>query len=171
MRFRSGLCLMRGVRESGVFLFLSRGRNKQSAGENDGNRKSCRAYRSEATFFDGFYRLHRLFARNAAEEEREPAAGSGVAVGIERQNVAVIKIRVSPLERDREIAFTDTETMLLRHLSENKEITLQEFQELAHINKRKAEAILADFILVGTIILVQTSQNTVFRLVEDPENE
>jgi hypothetical protein len=24
---------------------------------------------------------------------------------------------------------------------------------------------------VGTIILVQTSQNTVFRLVEDPENE
>ena len=84
----------------------------------------------------------------------------------------LIKVwKAEKFSRPAKIAFTDTETLLLRHLSENKEITLQEFQELAHINKRKAEAILADFILVGTIILVQTSQNTVFRLVEDPENE
>ena len=84
----------------------------------------------------------------------------------------LIKVwKAEKFSRPAKIAFTDTETILLRHLSKNKEITLQEFQELAHINKRKAEAILADFILVGTIILVQTSQNTVFRLVEDPENE
>ena len=84
----------------------------------------------------------------------------------------LIKVwKADKFSRPAKIAFTDTETLLLRHLSENKEITLQEFQEMAHINKKKAEAILADFILVGTISLVQTSQNTVFRLVEDPENE
>jgi predicted HTH transcriptional regulator len=84
----------------------------------------------------------------------------------------LIKVwKADKFSRPAKIAFTDTETLLLRHLSENKEITLQEFQEMAHINKRKAEAILADFILVGTISLIQTSQNTVFRLVEDPENE
>ena len=84
----------------------------------------------------------------------------------------LIKVwKAEKFSRPAKIAFTDTEALLLRHLTENKEITLKEFRELAHINKRKAEAILADFILVGTIILVQTSQNTVFRLVEDPENE
>jgi len=38
---------------------------------------------------------------------------------------------------------------------------------LAHIGKRKAEAILADFILVGTILLIQTNQGTVFKLNEE----
>ena len=84
----------------------------------------------------------------------------------------LIKVwKADKFARPAKIAFTDTETLLLHHLSENKEITLREFQELAHINKRKAEAILADFILVGTISLVQTSQSTVFRLVEDPKSE
>ena len=84
----------------------------------------------------------------------------------------LIKVwKADKFARPAKIAFTDTETLLLHYLREHGEITLKEFQELAHISKRKAEAILADFILVGTIILVQTSQNTVFRLVEDPENE
>ncbi len=69
------------------------------------------------------------------------------------------------------IAFTETETLLLHFLSEHREITLQEFQQMAHINKRRAEAILADFIIVGAIELVQTSQNTVFRLSQSIENE
>ena len=84
----------------------------------------------------------------------------------------LIKVwKADKFARPAKIAFTDKETLLLHYLREHGEITLKEFQELAHISKRKAEAILADFILVGTIILVQTSQNTVFRLVEDPENE
>ena len=84
----------------------------------------------------------------------------------------LIKVwKADKFARPAKIAFTDTETLLLHYLREHGEITLKEFQELAHISKRKAEAILADFILVGTIILVQTSQNTVFRLVEDPESE
>ena len=86
-------------------------------------------------------------------------------------NVLIKVWKADKFARPAKIAFTDTETLLLHYLREHGEITLKEFQELAHISKRKAEAILADFILVGTIILVQTSQNTVFRLVEDPENE
>ena len=73
--------------------------------------------------------------------------------------------------RPAKIAFTDTEELLLRHLSENGEITLAEFQEIAHINKRRAEKILADFIIVGTIELIQTSKNTVFRLSEPEKPE
>ena len=86
-------------------------------------------------------------------------------------NVLIKVWKADKFARPAKIAFTDTETLLLHYLREHGEITLKEFQELAHISKRKAEAILADFILVGTIILVQTNQNTVFRLVEDPENE
>lgn len=84
----------------------------------------------------------------------------------------LIKVwKADKFARPAKIAFTEAETLLLHYLAENKEITLLEFQEMAHINKRRAEAILADFILVGTISIIQTSQNTVFRLVEDSENE
>ena len=69
------------------------------------------------------------------------------------------------------IAFTDTEEMLLHYLTEHGEITLKEFQEMAHINKRRAEKILADFIIVGTIELIQTSKSTVFRLTESEKTD
>ena len=86
-------------------------------------------------------------------------------------NVLIKVWKADKFARPAKIAFTDTETLLLHYLTDHDEITLREFQKLANISKRKAEAILADFILVGTIILVQTSQNTVFRLVEDPKSE
>ena len=83
----------------------------------------------------------------------------------------LIKVwKSTKFSKPAKIAFTETETLLLHFLSEHGEITLQKFQELAHINKRKAEAILADFVIVGTIELVQTSQNTVFRLLETENN-
>ena len=84
-------------------------------------------------------------------------------------NVLIKVWKSDRMARPAKIAFTDTEMLLLHHLSENKEITVSEFQHLAHISKRKAEAILADFVIVGTIELIQTSQNTVFRLVEEPK--
>jgi len=81
-------------------------------------------------------------------------------------NVLIKVWRSDKLARPAKITFTETEHMLLHHLSENETITLKEFQNLAHINRRKAEAILADFVIVGTIELVQTSQNTFFKLSE-----
>ena len=84
----------------------------------------------------------------------------------------LIKVwKAAKFSRPAKIAFTETETRLLHYLKEHDEITLREFQEMAHINKRKAEAILADFILVGTIEIVQTSQSTVFRLTDEAVTE
>ena len=84
----------------------------------------------------------------------------------------LIKVwKAEKFSRPAKIAFTETETQLLHYLSEHEQITLQEFQELAHINKRKAEAILADFIIVGTINLIQTSQHTFFRLSQPSKSE
>ena len=84
----------------------------------------------------------------------------------------LIKVwKSAKFSRPAKITFTETETQLLHYLTEHGKITLQDFQEMAHINKRKAEAILADFILVGTIEIVQTSQSTVFRLSDESDLE
>ena len=84
----------------------------------------------------------------------------------------LIKVwKAEKFSRPAKIAFTKTEEQLLRYLSEHEEITLQEFQQMTHINKRKAEAILADFIIVGTIDLIQTSQRTVFRLSQTSKTD
>ena len=87
-------------------------------------------------------------------------------------DTVLIKVwKADKMARPAKIAFTETETLLLRHLAQHDEISLQEFRELTHINKRKAEAILADFIIVGTIEIVQTSQNTLFRLSPAAKNQ
>ena len=84
-------------------------------------------------------------------------------------NILIKVWKSDKLAKSVKISFTETEMLLLHHLSENKAITLREFQKLAHISKRKAEAILADFVIVGTIKLVQSSQNTLFLLNEEIE--
>ena len=99
-----------------------------------------------------------------------------IFVRVKDENLVADSVLIKVWKSDKfakpaKISFTETETLLLHYLTEHEEITLQEFQEIAHINKRRAEAILADFILVGTIELVQTSQNTVFRLTQASEIE
>ena len=85
-------------------------------------------------------------------------------------NVLIKVWRSDKFAKPAKIAFTETEMLLLHYLSEHEAITLQEYQQLAHIGRRKAEAILADFVIVGTIKLIQTNQNTIFKLAEDPKN-
>ena len=99
-----------------------------------------------------------------------------IFVRVKDENLVADSVLIKVWKSDKfakpaKISFTETETLLLHYLTEHEEITLQEFQQIAHINKRRAEAILADFILVGTIELVQTSQNTVFRLTQSSEND
>lgn len=98
-----------------------------------------------------------------------------IFVRVKDENLVADNVLIKVWKSDKlaipaKITFTETETFLLHYLSEHEEITLQEFRQLAQINKRKAEAILADFIIVGTIEIVQTSQNTVFRLVQTPKS-
>ena len=84
----------------------------------------------------------------------------------------LIKVwKYDKFSRPAKIAFTEPETFLLHYLAEHGEISIAEFMQMANINKRKAEAILADFIIVGTIEIIQTSQNTVFRLSETTKSE
>lgn len=87
-------------------------------------------------------------------------------------NSVLLKVwKSDKFARPAKIKFTEAETALLHYLSENKEITLQDFMQLAHIGKRKAEAILADFILVDTIQIVQTNQGTTFSLMEETDRD
>lgn len=65
------------------------------------------------------------------------------------------------------ITFTEPEMALLRYLNEHDSITLDEFLQLTPIiNKRRAETILINFILIGTIQMSLTNHGTFFRLTE-----
>lgn len=67
------------------------------------------------------------------------------------------------------ITFTEPEMALLHYLSEHPSITLNEFLGLTPIiNKKRAESILINFILIGTIKMTMTNQGTFFQLA-DPE--
>ena len=99
-----------------------------------------------------------------------------IFVRVKDENLVADSVLIKVWKSDKfakpaKISFTETETQLLHYLTEHEEITLHEFQQIAHITKRRAEAILADFILVGTIELIQTNQNTVFRLTQSSEND
>ena len=57
---------------------------------------------------------------------------------------------------------------LLHYLSEHPSITLQEFLDITPIiNKKRAENILINFILIGTIKMNLTSQGTFFQLNDE----
>lgn len=65
------------------------------------------------------------------------------------------------------VSFTEPEMSLLGYLSEHPSITLDEFLELTPIiNKKRAETILINFILIGTIQMEMTSQGTFFHLTD-----
>ena len=73
-------------------------------------------------------------------------------------------------KRFTKICFTEPETALLHYLSEHPSITLNEFLQLTPIiNKKRAETILINFILIGTIKMTMTSQGTYFELAETEE--
>ena len=72
-------------------------------------------------------------------------------------------------KRFTKISFTEPEMALLHYLSEHSSITFDEFLELTPIiNKRRAENILINFILIGTIKMTMTSQGTYYQLA-NPE--
>ena len=71
--------------------------------------------------------------------------------------------------RFTKITFTEPEMALLHYLKEHDSITLDEFLQLTPIiNKRRAETILINFILIGTLQIKMTSHGTFFQLNEKP---
>lgn len=63
------------------------------------------------------------------------------------------------------INFTETEMCLLNLLDKNGNLTLREFQQNAGINRKVAERILIDFMLLGIIKLKQNVKESRFELV------
>jgi predicted HTH transcriptional regulator len=69
--------------------------------------------------------------------------------------------------RFTKITFTEPEMALLHYLNEHDSITLDEFLQLTPIiNKRRAETILINFILIGTIQMTLTNHGTFFQLTD-----
>lgn len=64
------------------------------------------------------------------------------------------------------ITFTEVEMLLLQHLNLEGSITLYDFMSLAGINRRTAEWLLVDFILLGLINMQQTERETRFYITQ-----
>lgn len=95
-----------------------------------------------------------------------------VFVRVKDENLVAdpILLKVWKYEKNKrftKITMTEPEITLLHYLSEHKSITLQEFLDLTPIiNKKRAENILINFILIGTITMKMTHQGTFFELTE-----
>lgn len=62
------------------------------------------------------------------------------------------------------IHYTEKEDQLLKYLEENGSITLSKLIKLTGLNKRKAETLLVDFLLLNIIEMVITETNTFYRI-------
>lgn len=65
------------------------------------------------------------------------------------------------------LSFTDKEQMLLNYLTDNKDITLDEYVEMSGLKRKKAENIIIDFLLAGTICMKTTNSGVFFSLSEE----
>ena len=131
-------------------------------------------YSTEEWEINGKTVLEVIIPKDKTDKHKAPDSQGNykIFVRVKDENLVADSVLLKVWKSDKfarpaKIKFTEPETALLHYLSENEEITLQDFMQLAHIGKRKAEAILAGFILVGTIRIIQTSQGTVFRLNEE----
>ncbi len=93
-----------------------------------------------------------------------------VFVRIKDQNLLADPILLQYWKRENNdlpvnINFTETEMCLLNLLDKNGSITLKEFQQNAGINRKLAERLLIDFMLLGIIKLKQNAKETRFELI------
>lgn len=94
-----------------------------------------------------------------------------IFVRVEDQNLLANPIQLQVWKREQSnepvnITFTEVEMLLLQHLNEHGSIGLYDFMSLAGINKRTAEWLLVDFILLGLIKMQQTERETKFYITQ-----
>ena len=90
-----------------------------------------------------------------------------VYVRVKDENIVAnsILIKVWKHEKDKNnirITFTDEEMLLLRYLNENGKISFEDFMEISHLNKKSAERILVNFILIGMVKMEMTDKKIFF---------
>lgn len=131
-------------------------------------------YSTEEWEINGKTVLEVIIPKDTKEKHRAPdnQGKYKVFVRVKDENLVAdpILLKIWKYQKNNQftkITFTETEMALLHYLSEHETITLEEFMNLTPINnKKRAEAILINFILIGTIQMEMTSQGTYFRLSE-----
>jgi hypothetical protein len=95
-----------------------------------------------------------------------------VYIRVGDQNLLANRILLKVWEKENQprgvfLEFTATEKFLLDYLECNPSITLSKFSRLTGISRKKAEDILVKFILLRTIRIIFTAQNTLYSLRTD----
>ena len=134
-------------------------------------------YLTEEWEINGKTVLEVIIPKDEHEKHKAPDSQGKykVFVRVKDENLIAdpILLKVWKYEKNKQftkVSFTEPETALLRYLTEHQTITLSEFMELTPIiNKRRAETILINFILIGTIKMTMTHQGTYFELSEAEE--
>jgi hypothetical protein len=95
-----------------------------------------------------------------------------VYIRVGDQNLLANRILLKVWEKENQpkgvfLKFTVTEKLLLDYLESNPSITLSRFSRLTGISRNKAEDILVKFILLRTIRIIFTAQNTLYSLRTD----
>ena len=131
-------------------------------------------YVTEEWEINGKTVLEVIIPKDEKEKHKAPDSQGDykVFVRVKDENLVAdpILLKVWKYQKSKQftkVSFLEPETALLHYLSEHQTITLSEFMELTPIiNKRRAETILINFILIGTIKMTMTNQGTYFELAE-----
>ena len=132
-------------------------------------------YTTEEWEINGKTVLEVIIPRDEKMKHRAPdnQGNYKVFVRVKDENLVADPILLKVWKRQKnakftKVSFTEPEMQLLHYLSEHSSITMEEFLELTPIiNKKRAESILINFILIGTIQMEMTSQGTFFHLTEN----
>ena len=92
-----------------------------------------------------------------------------VYVRVADQNLLANRVLLKFWEKDKlskgvYLKFTDKEKLLLEYLEQNPTITLSRFSRMAGITRVKAESILVRFLLLRTIRIIITDNQTFYEL-------
>ena len=132
------------------------------------------SYTTEEWEINGKTVLEVIIPKDDKEKHKAPdnQGNYKIFVRVKDENIVADPILLKVWKKQRSkrvtmITFTEPEMTLLHYLSEHPSITLEEFMALTPIiNKKRAENILIDFILIGTIKMKITSHGTYFELSE-----
>jgi predicted HTH transcriptional regulator len=117
--------------------------------------------------------LEIIVPKNKKEKHKAPDKNNNykIFVRVGDQNLLATPVMLKVWKKEKQkvsvkISITETEMKLLGHLNDNESITMEEFMELTGIKKRRAEAILVDFILLGVIATELTEKHIRYHLSE-----
>jgi len=117
--------------------------------------------------------LEVIVPRNRKEKHKAPDKNNAykIFVRVGDQNLLATPIMLKVWKKEKQklpvrISITETEMKLLRYLNDHQTINLEDFLQLSGIKKRRAEAILVDFILIGIISIELTEKEARFHLTE-----